>query len=288
MVPEVQRERIVRSLDPALVVSIERAEARSTSIAPLGIDPGSAVRLGYRYGSDHRIGAALCARSTREGVTAGITRLDAHDVDALEALVTAAFATIESRPLHLWLADPSDEEMRLLQRLGFESTRVIEQLRISLPLSKHRRPHGISVRSFEPGADEERWIELNNRTFATHPDQSTWTLEDLERRRREQWFDNRDFLLAEQDGALVGFCWTKRHLANGGEIGEIFVIGVDPNRHGSGLGRFLTCEGLSHLSGTGSKIGMLYVESTNDAARALYRHLGFERHHEDRRFTRAS
>ena len=48
--------------------------------------------------------------------------------------------------------------------------------------------------------------------------------------------------------------------------------------HGLGLGRALTLAGLDHLAGRASRVGMLYVEADNDAARALYDELGFTVH----------
>ena len=58
-------------------------------------------------------------------------------------------------------------------------------------------------------------------------------------------------------------------------MGEIFVIAVDPDFGGQGLGRELTLAGLHHLYGQGLSVGMLYVDATNAAALALYEKLGF-------------
>src|SRR5947209_2747605 len=75
------------------------------------------------------------------------------------------------------------------------------------------------------------------------------------------------------DGAhLVGFHWTKVH---GGDqhadhahepIGEVYVVGVDPDAQGRGLGRALTVAGLRHLRDLGLSEAMLYVESDNEPA----------------------
>jgi mycothiol synthase len=166
--------------------------------------------------------------------------------------------------------------------LGLARERELLQLRRSLPVDE---PWRLPVRPFVVGRDEAAWLDVNNRAFEWHPEQGHWTLADLEARFTEPWFDPSGFLLHEDGGHLLGFCWTKVHPDEQPPLGEIYVIATDPAAAGRGLGRALTLAGLDHLHRSGLATGMLYVEGTNGAARHLYDTLGFVHHHTDCSYT---
>ena len=156
-------------------------------------------------------------------------------------------------------------------------------------LPRPELPDGIALRAFRPGEDDERWVALNARAFADLPDQGRWTLNDLHVRMAEPWFDPSGFILAERDGAVAGFHWTKVHGDAGHDhapIGEVYVLGVDPDAHGLGLGRALTLAGLRYLRGRGLDQAMLYVDEANTRAVTLYRNLEFARWSTDVLFQR--
>jgi mycothiol synthase len=169
--------------------------------------------------------------------------------------------------------------------------RELWQMRIDLPRPEAPRwPPGTHVRAFERGRDEAAWLDVNNRAFADDPDQGGWTPATLAEREAEAWFDPSGFLLAFDDRGLAGFCWTKVHPAapphDPEALGEIYVIGVDPDRQGAGLGRALVIGGLASLHDRGIRVGMLFVAAGNAPAVALYRALGFRVARVDRAYGR--
>ena len=150
----------------------------------------------------------------------------------------------------------------------------------------------------EVGTDTHQWIEdyfngiwrtlpsnldlihrINkfNKIFAKHPDQGNWVMADLENRMNEPWFDAEGFFIATNDKKIVGFCWTKIHhdFVNQDPIGEIYVVGVDPDNKKNGLGKSLTITGLNYLVAKNLKQAMLYVDADNGPALAMYQGLGF-------------
>ncbi|MFI5906344.1 mycothiol synthase [Dactylosporangium sp. NPDC051541] len=192
------------------------------------------------------------------------------------ALATAVLAESADHGLLVWAHGDHPSASALAIRLGFDRARVLLQLRraLSAPIADYELPPGVLLRAFVPGEDDEAWLALNAAAFAQHPEQGKWTRADLRLRLAEPWFDPAGFLLAERDGRLVGFHWTKVH--EGPEpIGEVYVLGVAPDAHGGGLGRALTLAGLHHLRDRGLDQVMLYVDEDNPRAVTLYRKLGF-------------
>ena len=132
------------------------------------------------------------------------------------------------------------------------------------------------IATFSP-ADSDEWLALNNKIFVAHPDQGDWVMQDLTNRMKESWFDADGFFLARDKGEIIGFCWTKIHhdRVNEGPIGEIYVIGVNPGAHSSGLGKVLMLTALRYFQSKEIKESMLYVDADNHSALILYKKLGF-------------
>lgn len=189
--------------------------------------------------------------------------------------------------LRLWSHGDLPGAKSLALKNGLIRSRSVIQMRRSLIDPIPEIDPVIPIRSFLPGLDESLWLELNNSAFKGHPEQSNWQLRDLEIRSRESWFDPRGFLIAEIEGEMAGFCWTKihgghshRHSAGEEEhdhdpIGEIYIMGVNPKFQGKGIGRAVTIAGLKHLRYEGIFSAMLYVDADNQGAIKLYQSIGF-------------
>ena len=142
-----------------------------------------------------------------------------------------------------------------------------------LPTAKHE----YTIRTFNPAKDKDLWLALNNKIFTNHPDQGNWALADLENRMAETWFDAEGFFLAVKGNEIVGFVWTKIHqdLVNQEPVGELYVVGVDPDHAHQGIGRAVSVAAINYLITKGLKRSMLYVDADNEKGLGLYTSLGF-------------
>lgn len=295
--------------EAAAVLDLVQQAAEEDGVSPLS----EHVMLHLRYGGDPRARNVLL---WRRGQLVGYGHLDPTDPvegpagemvirpaarrHGLGMMLGRALANeAGSAGLRLWAHGDLPSAAKLASAGGFSRSRALWQMRRSLQarIDKPQLADGVTVRTFVIGQDEDEWVSLNQRAFARHPEQGAWTRADLDMREREPWFDPNGFFLAERDGRLIGFHWTKIHGGNsepgqpaagpaaaaglaatkhGHEaIGEVYVVGVDPAERGTGLGRALTLIGLRYLRGRGLSQVMLYVDEDNTAAIGLYESLGF-------------
>ncbi|MGY1830784.1 mycothiol synthase [Geodermatophilus sp. SYSU D01180] len=291
-------------LDPArtaAVLALLRAAAAADGVRPLSEEAELRLQHGGPPG-----GRDVVATDDDGGLT-GYARLELGDGtgDAEAELVVAPAARergvggglltrleelAAGRPLRVWAHGDLPAAAALAGTRGYTRARVLLQMRRPLtdadldaaaPL-----PADVSVAAFRPGRDEAAWLRLNARAFAAHPEQGAWTPEDLRLREAEPWFDPAGFLLAwrgapDAGGTLLGAHWTKVHPpgdAGPDAVGEVYVLGIDPDAQGLGLGRALTGRGLAHLRARGLDEVLLYTEEDNTAAVTLYERTGFTRY----------
>ena len=284
----------------AEVLALASAAASADGVAPLSED----VLLQVRHGTTPpaRDVAVTAGGSPGDQPVVGYAHLDAPDYAGQDGDITAELVIHPARRrqgygsslladvltladghgVRLWAHGDLPGSAALARSFRLTRIRALFQLRMPLagvPDAAPVFPDGVTVRAFVPGADEEEWLGVNQRAFAHHPEQGSWTVKDLRLREEEPWFDPDGFFLAERGGRIVGFHWTKVHQPGDGAapIGEVYVVGVDPGQQGGGLGRALTQMGLVHLRRLGLAEVMLYVDEDNTAAVTMYTALGFGR-----------
>lgn len=219
-------------------------------------------------------------------------------------LVEEVFAAGKS----VWAHGTLPAARAIAAALGAHEVRTLLQMRRHLDgRIQVVLPDGVTIRTFVNGEDDDAFLGVNARAFAWHPEQSRLDHAGLAAERAQPWFDANGFFVAERDhtahddddalrntppGTMLGFHWTKVHVTDptppdgggaggsaiGGQpgpIGEVYVIGVDPQSRVRRLGAPLTLTGLNYLWEQGISTVMLYVESDNSAALRLYDRLGF-------------
>ncbi|MDQ3106425.1 MAG: mycothiol synthase [Actinomycetota bacterium] len=294
---EVKRQ--MHADDIAAVQSLLDVATEADGHAPLGehqwLDLVHGGRRGFaglvalEPGHDHPVGYAQLTRGPLSWALEYVIDPHHRDDDGRAIgtdLLRSAVDVVRSEGgghVHLWVPKPTALHDEIAAAAGLVRGRDLLQMQRALPIEEEA--WSLDLRPFVPGRDEEAWLAVNNRAFAWHPEQGGWELATLKEREDESWFDPDGFLLHERDGRLAGFCWTKVHADHRPPLGEIYVIAVDPDFHGQGLGRALVLAGLDHLYRAGLRTGMLYVDAGNSSAVQLYRKLGFEIDHVDRAYT---
>lgn len=191
-------------------------------------------------------------------------------------LIRTAFAEGGSST-RVWAHGNLEPARATAAALDLVAARELLQMRRPLSdLPPVRVSDGVLLRTYAGTDDDAELLRVNNAAFSWHPEQGGWTDADVAERRGESWFDPEGLFLAfdSETGALLGFHWTKVH---GPELGEVYVVGVDPAAQGRGLGATLTLVGLHHLAdrlGAAAEV-TLYVEADNSAAVKTYERLHF-------------
>jgi mycothiol synthase len=278
----------VATLTPALAEAVRklaRLSPDSADTPPLSeqsllrLEAGPPVRhLVYQQDVLGQDPALLGYAQLDPGEQAHAVELVATDPLVAAELLEAAGRLVDPGRLRLWAHGRNSVAAQAAAQAGWQPVRTLLQMRrplADLELPETRLPDGVSIRPFQPGADDQAWLEVNARAFASHPEQGRWTQADLADRIAAPWFDPAGFLLAVRDGRLLGYHWTKVHTETSEAMGEVYVLGVDPDAQGLKLGKALLAEGLRHLRERGLGVVLLYVEADNDAARSLYEGIGF-------------
>ncbi len=194
--------------------------------------------------------------------------------------------------LRAWAHGENPAATALLARAGFAPIRSLYRLaldpaKLDTAIETSRTmPDGFRLAAFDTTdrAQAEAWVRVNAAAFASHPEQGGVTLEDFENLEREPWFAPEDLILAfdttQQETAegdrLAGYAWVKTTHDGDSTHTELYVLGVDPEYAGRGLGAALLGATLRRMAEHSPDHITLYVDGDNENARALYDRVGFD------------
>jgi mycothiol synthase len=286
----VDSERL-SAAEVAEVATLLRAAASADGVRPVSEEGELRLQHGGPPGGRNllvRIDGALAGYARLDDGAAELVVHPAFRRRGLGAALLTRLEELAGGAVSVWAHGDLPGSAELAGSRGYDRARVLLQMRRDLagvdPDPQPALPDDVTVRPFRPGRDEDAWLRVNARAFAWHPEQGSWTREDLLLREAEAWFDPAGFLLAwrgdPDDGVLLGSHWTKVHPAGDAAdeaIGEVYVLGVDPDAQGMRLGAALTDLGLASLRRRGLHEVLLYVEESNAPAVRLYETRGFTR-----------
>jgi mycothiol synthase len=282
--PEVRRLTVVDL--PALTVEVDRA--RSAGEFRASGDPDAEY-----FVKSVALDPALAAGAFADGELVGFVSSEFKIVDVRpgarragigRALIDLALEMERdrSRPDVLIGLSPDDGTGRaFLEATGFRFHSHLWDLVLprNVAVAAPSWPDGTIGRPFDRTRDVEPWIALFNAAFADHATPLQLDPAFIAAGLDDPAIADADTGLVEDraSGELIGFCATSPSRRDGtvGSHGEIWTIGVRPDRQGAGLGRQLLRWGVRYLRSIGVPDVSLSVNARNERALRLYESEGF-------------
>ncbi len=181
------------------------------------------------------------------------------------------------RVAHVNITQDNVAAKNLLSKLGFGPVRRFFELRLQVPkahLSEVERT-ALLYHHLQYG-EEDKLAQIQNRSFADTWGYNPNTTEEIVYRVNLSNCSPRDIILAIEEDKPIGYCWTRIKMEGGVSNGQIYMLGVDPDHRGRGIGKLLLLAGLSYLKSRGVAVVELTVDSQNRVACALYESVGFK------------
>lgn len=199
----------------------------------------------------------------------------------LLGLATQRARKLGARAAHVNVARDNKVAQSVLLGSGFKCVRRFIELRLDMArLSGPDAARAAQMcRQLKPG-EEDKLARVQNRAFAGSWGYDPNTLETITHRINLSTGSPQDIIIAAEGGEVIGYCWTE--VTGEGEAtgsqrkGRIYMIGVDPDYRGRGVGKRVLLAGLAYLKGKRVPVTELTVDSDNEAALALYRSIGFK------------
>lgn len=179
---------------------------------------------------------------------------------------------------HVNIAQDNIAAKIVLSKLGFRFVRRFLQLRLDMAKLRWQdiNQGALQCRHLQPG-EEDKLTQIQNRSFAV-----TWgfnpnSVEEISYCTNLSRCSPEDVILACDGDKVIGYCWTRTIYEAGmnGRKGQIFMLGVDSDYRGRGIGKGVLLAGLFYLKSKGFQVAELTVDSRNRVACTLYRSVGF-------------
>jgi mycothiol synthase len=185
-----------------------------------------------------------------------------------------------ARVVHVPVLEDNVAAKGLLVKLGFGFVRRFLELKRELSelhsLAAEQGPLG--NRHLQLG-EEDKLAEIQNRSFAGTWGYNPTAVEDIVYLLSLTGRSPEDVILICEGDRPVGYCWTlvdpEASAGASKKMGRIYMLGVDPDYRGRGIGKRALLAGLAHLKSKGIEVAELTVDSQNAAACALYESGGF-------------
>lgn len=208
---------------------------------------------------------------------------ESTDSEAIaDALLRRLTETLQSRQIRMGqclLESGADDASHRLQRNGFILVAELDYLRrpLTSPLAEVSRPSWVAT-SFQPGANDERFIAVLEQTYQDTLDCPTLNpirtgADALQTHRLVGRFDPERWQVFSADGQDVAVLLLAEQ-ADERSL-EIVYLGVIPTARGRGFGRLLVAEAMRTAELLGSRSIQLAVDSGNGPARQIYEQAGF-------------
>ena len=181
---------------------------------------------------------------------------------------------------HVNIPQESMTARKLFTKIGFRFIRRF--LELSLDLSEVHAAYmgliGPRYRQMKNG-EEDKLVYIQNRSFA-----DTWgfnpnTVEEIAYRIGLPNCSPEDIILSSDADKVIGYCWTRIYIGKNKDPregrGRIYMLGVDPDHRGKGIGKEVLLAGLSYMKSKCLRMVEVTVDSKNRAALVLYRSAGF-------------
>jgi len=184
------------------------------------------------------------------------------------------------RVTHVNIVEDNVVARRMLSRLGFKCVRRFLELRLDITDVHWPDTNQAALECcYLQRGEEDKLTQIQNRAFA-----GTWgynpnTVEEISYRTNLSTCSPGDIVLIYEGDKVIGYCWTGVACEGGATSerkGQIFMLGVDPDYRGKGIGKRVLLAGLTRLKSKSLQVAELTVDSENKTACTLYKSIGFK------------